>query len=113
MTDEEARELGLRALAAGFESNISRTLSVEIGVRRDASGVLWRYGRDGAWPDFRDPATLGVLLEQVLDAGVLIRGMTVLPMGCSLNVEMPDGLITGWRRQTLVECLVAALEAAQ
>jgi hypothetical protein len=152
MTDDEAKALGLRALAAGF---------------RWAPGVLYRTGHDEyheawrcfapparnivgdgigpwfvngvgdvysmeeesaplaliyhPWPDFRDPATLGVLLALVREACEPHRGSDYIAS------TMHTG--TGWGVRarygseglaTIVECvheteahaLVAALEAA-
>ena len=63
-------------------------------------------------PDLTDPATLGALLALVREAGCYIRHLSVLPMGSTVNVEYPDGRICDYRRATLGEALVAALEAA-
>jgi hypothetical protein len=74
----------------------------------DPSGLLLSEG----WPDLTDPATLGCLLALVREAGAYIRHLSMLPMGCTVNVEWPDGRICDYRRETLAEALVAALEAA-
>ena len=53
MTREQAEVLGKRALAAGF----------------DPSSCCHFYPNDKQWwPDFRDAATRGILLEQVREA---------------------------------------------
>jgi len=88
MGDATAKELGLRALAAGFEwapgcvatDGDARARLIEShgdewwGVVDHAWSCL---DLDGAWPDFRDEsgATLGVLLRQFIDAWhpVLVR----------------------------------------
>ena len=58
VNDKQADELGYRALAAGYEST-----DVCLGFR----GVRrWQLSdRADFVPDFRDPATLGILLAQV------------------------------------------------
>ena len=70
----------------------------------------------GEWrdavPDLSDPATVGALLALVREAGAYIRHLSMLPMGCTVNVAWPDGRICDYRRETLAEALVAALEAA-
>lgn len=63
-------------------------------------------------PDLSDPATLGCLLALVREAGCYIRHLSVLPMGSTVKVEYPDGRICDYRRATLGEAIVAALEAA-
>ena len=63
-------------------------------------------------PDLSDPATLGALLALVREAGAYIRHLSMLPMGCTVNVAWPDGRICDYHRETLAEALVAALEAA-
>ena len=79
MDDETAKELGLRALAAGFEwagGVLWLALDAETGepcegrvdVSAESVEDLWSAEIvTSPWPDFRDPATLGVLLAQVRD----------------------------------------------
>ena len=84
MNDEQAKTVGLRALAAGFEWK-PRCLDGHwdrqvVRSRDDESGdpvlaLEWCDDNprlaclsDRAWPDFRDAATLGVLLAQVCEA---------------------------------------------
>jgi hypothetical protein len=54
MTNEEAEALGRRALAAGFDPE---------RAARGLESLCWCYGPPFI-PDFRDPATLGVLVGQ-------------------------------------------------
>lgn len=65
MTNDEAKALGLRALAAGFDPSPPSLLA---GLR-SREGVLWAGPMGGRreewWPDLRDAATRGVLLERV------------------------------------------------
>ena len=79
MTHDDAKELGLRALAAGFKwapgcrdgQGGVRLFGPADGLRySEWVGAHEQYtgafdGWYGNWPDFRDPATLGVLLAQV------------------------------------------------
>ncbi len=91
MDDETAEDLGLEALAAGFrwapgvklgsaDETYRLTLAWYSGDDDDGAtpvlhpagdgiGPGWGWPADGSgwWPDFRDPATLGVLLAQVRD----------------------------------------------
>lgn len=65
MDTDHARDLGRRALMAGYSS--CDVEPMECPVWRDGLGRLYRdlhHGRVG-WPDFRDPATLGTLVAQV------------------------------------------------
>ena len=66
MDDATAKELGLEALAVGFPRRPCPR--GHHGVR-SSDGALWRATMTATpWPDFRDPATLGVLLGQVRGA---------------------------------------------
>ena len=99
MTDDEAKALGQRALAAGM-----------------------KWGQDDpGWPDFRDPAAQGVLLAQVRDA-LRCPWLYVTPTG---GRRQSDGALLwewhgmaygksakGWGWPSEAEALVAALEAA-
>gem|GEM_PF-1590645 len=88
MDDATAKDLGLRALAAGFRWAPGVKLGSADETYRltfawysgdddegatpvlhpagDGIGPGWGWPADGSgwWPDFRDPATLGVLLAQ-------------------------------------------------
>ena len=67
MTEQEARNLGLRALAAGYRDNPG--LPVPYSTTRGPIGDLWHFPWEGRpWPDFRDAASRGVLLERVREA---------------------------------------------
>ena len=79
------------------------------GERYEEGDGPWAVNK---WPDPDDPATVGCLLALVREAGAYIRHLSMLPMGCTVNVEWPDGRICDYRRETLAEALVAALEAA-
>ena len=92
MDDATAKDLGLRALAAGFRwapgvklgsadetYRLTRAWYSEdeddgatpiMHPAGDGIGPGWGWPADGSgwWPDFRDPATLGVLLGQVRGA---------------------------------------------
>lgn len=65
MTRDEAEALGRRALAAGFDAASTAVLCGACLYRACCLGcrVRKRY-----WPDFRDAATRGILLEQVREA---------------------------------------------
>lgn len=118
MTDDEAKALGLRALAAGFVPN-----------DRCWEGQYWAAwyvtgGHDGdSWPDLRDAATRGVLLEQVRRAR-RDPFFHVTPWdGGWLGWDHPDGpskdpvsVVDPYMDQahpTEIHALVAALEAAR
>ena len=80
MTDEQARELGLRAMMAGFRwvhpcltggagKNARYLFTDDDGwihsLRPSHTGSReWVEEGGECWPDFRDPATLGVLVSQ-------------------------------------------------
>ena len=60
MTDEQYRNLQVRAYRAGFEPH--PTWWDKVGdLRRDCGGARWTLVREDALPDLRDPATLGCL----------------------------------------------------
>jgi hypothetical protein len=110
MTNEEAEALGRRALAAGFKGPIRRFIDgALVGVHPDED---W-------WPDFRDWATLGVLVGQVRErwglAGAHCEPLSdgtagVWPAGW--RVLAGRGLHVLSRGATEAESWVAALEAA-
>jgi hypothetical protein len=70
MTNEEAEALGRRALAAGFDAAHGGVFLLHPdyprGVRPmlDHESDVSDYIDRGGWPDFRDWATLGVLVGQ-------------------------------------------------
>ena len=127
MTDDDWRELGHRAVACrgwrwtpGMRALQDRGGGVEpvrLGAT-DEAGDEWPHPE--AWPDLRDPATLGCLLALVREA----HG----PTACVVSSEeMIDGEHVGtlWsvgtadgrgpvisREEAEAEALVAALEAA-
>lgn len=76
MTDDEARALGLRARAAGFEPTEGCLVRSRPYDRNAVDPRAWTPHRvsaaipaaAGAWPDLRDDATRGVLLGQVISA---------------------------------------------
>jgi len=79
MSDDDAKALGLRALAAGFRWAGGVLSGGDRWGLNDPALDLCRFAEveghrhqdwaaDGDWPDFRDPATLGVLLAQVREA---------------------------------------------
>lgn len=139
MNDEQAKKVGLRALAAGFEWK-PRCLDGHWGrqvvrSRDDESGdpvltLEWDEHdnprlaclSDRAWPDFRDEtgATLGALLAQVReaakDAGVSVwhdQGTGTwswMAGGCHHGVWIPSDA-DGY--STEAEALVSALEWAK
>jgi len=123
MTDDEAKAFGLRALKAGFRW-AAGVLAMYDGSDPKEHRLCFWYDHEGEWcpvmsagghqmtpswgwpakgsgwwPDFRDPATLGVLLAQVREAwesGSLVYRPWTL-----------------WAYfDTEAEALVAALEAA-
>ena len=109
MDDETAKELGLRALAAGFEW-AGGAVDGRTRERYEDGDGAWVVSK---WPDFRDPATLGVLLAQVREA-----------WGCDWLTCQPlltAGGVHGWRAvgtsaqsdHTEAHALVAALKAAK
>ena len=63
-------------------------------------------------PDLTDPATVGALLALVRESGAYIWNVCMPPMLCTVDVEWADGRICDYRRETMAEALVAALEAA-
>lgn len=126
MTDEQARALGERWLAAcGISSELllavdslrSRGLTMYRGT---VSGVLWRLDEASAtwWPDLRDPATRGAALEVVRERWS-DPAMYLMPLwrdlACTRRVWVvardadAEGRGSG---DTEAEALVAALEAA-
>ena len=110
MTDDEAKELGLRAMAAGFRwvpgvLAGGWPMSVRLSDDRHPDPALdeydWPHDLGLRFPDFRDPsgATLGVLLAQVREAWE-VGSLVYRPW-------------TLWAYfDTEAEALVAALEAA-
>jgi hypothetical protein len=108
VTNEEAEALGRRALAAGWEWS-DRQLSLSVLGEVDADGF------DVDFPDFRDWATLGVLVGQVRERwGDPARCSTAwLKRDGSLewSVSGTDGVDNG-DFTTEAEAWVAALEAS-
>lgn len=120
---DDYKALGLRALAAGFPRRRweGPAFCAPDAEWRDDRGVLWRGGDgpDDRWPDFRDPATLGVLRAQVRErwGGALIHtGEVCYPPDMDRDfwvriyqLGRPERGFTGF---TEAETLAAALEAA-
>lgn len=128
MTDEQAKALGEQAEAAGFEW--------KPGCLARYSGHAWYRTTEAdslgfpaktrppnprqAWPDFRDPATLGCLLalvrEAAEDAGASVWNdrrtgtWSWMAGGCHHGVWIPSDA-DGY--STEAEALVAALEWAK
>jgi len=115
------------------ETKIARAF-VACGRWRWMPGMMsegWRLTcvslHDGAWsatstlahreyhhptlPDTNDPGTLGCILRLVRDAGGMTHKLSILPMGCHLVVEWPDGRIDSFRG-TFAGVLLHALQAA-
>jgi len=78
----------------------------------------WEYPADaGCWPDFRDPATLGVLVGQVRErCGQPMHSSPALAVPrravCEWRVWSASGLSRYWAGATEAEAWVSALEAA-
>jgi len=113
MDDATAKDLGLEALAAGFHHGLTLRLPTVGRSARDQFGVLWRHGEDELWPDFRDPATLGVLLAQVRAA--LADGDTHAErlFTGEWTVFNQHGNLVFDKGPTEAHALVAALQAAK
>jgi len=113
MDDATAKDLGLEALAVGFEPAPCLTRAA-YGVR-GGDGCLWRHTAGSAprWPDFRDPATLGVLLAQVRAA--LADGDTHAErlFTGEWAVFNQHGNLVSDKGPTEAHALVAALQAAK
>jgi hypothetical protein len=103
MTNEEAEALGRRALAAGFKQNERP---------RCLCGTKYPPPR---WPDFRDWATLGVLVGQVRErlSGV-VWSSPVIGGRWSVDTLCDEGRCSEevCFAATEAEAWVAALEAA-
>ena len=143
MDDATAKELGLRALAAGFRwapgvklGSADETYRLTLAwygedegdgatpimhPAGDGIGPGWGWPADGSgwWPDFRDPATLGVMLRQFVDAwhpGRVRNGATDeqwrhYKRALSLAARWLGGDATV--DDELIAALVAALQAAK
>lgn len=118
MTREEAEEFGRRALAAGFEWSDGGACTCCVG-RHSRTTPRWK--RPPCPPDFRDAATLGILVAQVRER----YGDPGLHVTCGLDGDGREEWVvwavvddyTGARdgivaEPTELEALVAALEAA-
>jgi hypothetical protein len=135
MDDANAKELGLEALAVGFEwapgclaGGGARLVSgdsvaCEVYRRRGSQRRLahWTgHTLSKQWPDFRDPATLGVLLASVRErSGALLSPVATVGLdsspGWTLDhpeSPMVDALDIGYHA-TEAHALVAALKAAK
>jgi len=145
MSDDEAKELGLRALAAGFRWGVEGVLyrtgpgpheewrcyaGIDAGDPMGPwfiSGEGDVYGAEepnaplamifNPWPDFRDPATLGVLVGQVRErCGQPMHSSPALAVPrravCEWRVWSASGLSRYWAGATEAEAWVSALEAA-
>jgi|DEB0MinimDraft_6_1074348.scaffolds.fasta_scaffold78816_2 hypothetical protein len=125
MDDATAKELGLRALAAGFRwapgvklGSADETYRLTLAwygedegdgatpimhPAGDGIGPGWGWPADGSgwWPDLRDPATLGVLLAQVRDrSGALLSPVATVGLDIS----------TGWTLDHPESPMVDALD---
>ena len=129
MTEGQAIELGKRAMAAGWKWQAGaantfgwRILKAGAQVLRVDTGdhgeLLWREDTDAGTPDFRDAATLGILLAQVRerygDATIHVQFDEEVWQVAFWN---PDNFFWSyWPERhfsTEVEALVACLEAAK
>lgn len=124
MTEEQAIKLGRRAVAAGWRV-WPGALSMS-GTRCTLTPIPLRPRADDI-PDFRDPATLGILRAQVValvpgavDVSCSRRWLTTMDRAHRVSFVDNDGYVmreipfaitwnTGWH----IEALVAALEAAK
>lgn len=112
MTNEEAEALGRRALAAGFKE---RDDAVESGILWSTGGMFCResdpagLAQAGWWPDFRDWATLGVLVGQVRERWGDPR---LYARPCNMGMWSVRAGRDPWIRSTEAGAWVAALEAA-
>jgi hypothetical protein len=144
MNDDDAKALGLEALAVGFRWAPGVKLGIADETYRltlawysededegatpimhpagDGIGPGWGWPADGSgwWPDFRDPATMGVLLAQVREAsGRLLSPVATIGLDRSdgWTIDHPespvvDALDIG-HHPTEAHALVAALRAAR
>jgi len=128
MTDEQARELGERwADMVGIAGVTWRVGMLNMGGRRVIAyardrGVKWAVG-DNVWcwaeveiPDFRDPATLGCLLAQVMEKWNAAEINLSNYKSCAY-VEIKESNLgkvieVEFRGDSLPCALIAALEAA-
>jgi hypothetical protein len=131
MKDEEAMELGRRAVACkAFKWMPGMLVGMVLNtnhpemIRSDRLIESTKHGADGllysihgvrgrvAWPDFRDPATMGCLLHAVREAWGDVTISICIEKDGSASVGRDIGLTVAVAR-TLAETLIAALEAAQ
>lgn len=122
MTDDEARTLGLRALAAKYRC-FPPPSTVYWGSHRDFAGSLLRkpIGTPPWWPDFRDSASLGTLQAQCETRHGLTLGCIQTMVDEYTIVYWPPGLdaisclddtVGLCSASTKIGAWVAALEAA-
>ena len=130
MDDATAKELGLRALAVGFrwapgcvatDGDATARLTEAHGTEWwGVVGHVWScLHLAGAWPDFRDPAAMGVLLGQFIDAWHPVRVRNgandeqwrLYKRALSLAARWVGGDATVG--DELIAALVAALQAAK
>ena len=135
MTDDEAKALGLRAVAcpgwrwmpgcrvrrwselATVEWVSDEGVWTEIGINGSAVDP---YNRNGLWPDFREPASWGCLLDLVCTAwgdveAYVVKASITGPPGRPWAVVLPSvgaGSRPGDFAATRIEAAVHALEAA-
>lgn len=132
MTDDEAKAIGLRAVACkgwrwlpgcrvrrwGSLFTISEVMPgaswVEVLINGDIFDMGFEKAQRDIWPDFREPATLGCLLALVREAWGDPHAMPDAPgsEGCAGWGFRARG---GWVADscaTEAEALVAAMEAA-
>jgi len=115
MDDETAKELGLRALAAGFEW-AGGAVDGRTRERYEDGDGAWVVSK---WPDFRDPATLGVMLRQFIDAWHPVRVRNGATDEQWRDYKRALSLAARWLGgdatvdDELIAALVAALQAAK
>lgn len=132
MTKEQAEALGKRALAAGWLRTEGALYQRPLGILqplRIAFGIIGTYPNKlprvpkGSWPDFRDAATLGILVAMVgalLDNDRLVEVCTVRvrkTRPSAVRWAIADGTVRrirysqGWHDDR-AHAWVATLEAA-
>lgn len=134
MTEEHAIAFGKRAVDAGFRSmpgmydrygwRVLRVSAASGNVLRVDTGdfgkIIWRQGNADVIPDFRDPATLGILRQQVIDLvpGAVDLWLIPVPQEMRCLMAWQDSAGERLKESTYfapdswhIVALVAALEA--